>query len=51
MGSNGTRLMCEKIGYTSKGKARRAVRAMGNSVRVYFHLECGYYHVTKRSRP
>jgi hypothetical protein len=39
--------MCEKQKYTSKRQAREAVRTMGNSVRVYYHLECGWYHVTK----
>lgn len=43
--------MCEKIGYTSRHQARVAVRTMGNSVRVYYHLTCGYYHVTKERSP
>lgn len=43
--------MCEKIRYVSKHQARQAVRRMGNSIRVYFHLECGYYHVTKERSP
>lgn len=39
--------MCDKQRYTSKRQARLAVRTMGNSIRVYYHLECGYFHVTK----
>lgn len=38
---------CTKTAFTSKRRAHESVRAMGNSVRVYYHRECGAFHVTK----
>lgn len=40
-------MTCAKVGYTSKHRAREAVRAMGNSVRAYRCPECKMIHVTK----
>lgn len=41
--------MCTKLGYRNKHQARKAVRRMSNTVRVYECPECGYgiWHVTK----
>lgn len=38
---------CNKRAYTSEKKAREAIKAMGNTVRVYFCPNCHWYHVTK----
>lgn len=40
--------MCDKVQYLSKRQARLANRQNGKSLRVYYHLDCGYYHVTKQ---
>lgn len=39
---------CPKAQYLSKRQARLANRQNGKSLRVYYHLDCGYYHVTKQ---
>lgn len=41
-------MACDKRRYGGKRSARRAVRHMHQTVRVYLCEECGYYHVTKR---
>lgn len=38
---------CEKRGYTNEHAARRANKAMGNTIRPYRCEECGKIHVTK----
>jgi hypothetical protein len=40
--------MCDKRKFLSKRSARLANRQNGKSLRVYYHLDCGYYHVTKQ---
>lgn len=42
---------CPKIKYTSKRHARLANRQNHKSLRTYFHLDCGYWHVTKQRNP
>jgi hypothetical protein len=38
---------CEKRAYSNAHAARRANKAMGNSIRVYSCENCGQLHVTK----
>lgn len=38
---------CTKIGYKSTRSAHQAVKAMGNTVRVYRCPNCHQFHVTK----
>lgn len=42
---------CPKVKYLSKRHARLANRQNGKSLRVYYHLDCGYYHTTKQRDP
>lgn len=43
--------MCEKRGYGSKRQAREANRNNSQTLRCYFHRECGSWHVTKDRKP